>query len=125
MALSQPHHQPPEPRWERRAGHVDVVFDGLDSLWAAEILRGVVDWRSAHGSAWPAGVLSRTLASLVRCGLHRAVDGMTQPHAQTRTPKEHRAIYRAITSREPDIARSCAAVHISAIESWPVTTLTD
>jgi LacI family transcriptional regulator len=32
----------------RRTGLVDLVFNGLDSPWAVEILRGVEEWCSAH-----------------------------------------------------------------------------
>jgi GntR family transcriptional regulator, transcriptional repressor for pyruvate dehydrogenase complex len=51
--------------------------------------------------------------------------GMTQPHALERTLGEHRAIYRAIVNRDPELARSWATVHIAGIESWLRTTLAD
>ena len=35
-------------RRRRRSGLVDLVFNGLDSPWAVEILRGVEEWCSAH-----------------------------------------------------------------------------
>jgi LacI family transcriptional regulator len=35
-------------RRRRRSGLVDLVFNGLDSPWAVEILRGVEEWYSAH-----------------------------------------------------------------------------
>jgi LacI family transcriptional regulator len=35
-------------RRRRRTGLVDLVFNGLDSPWAVEILRGVEEWCSAH-----------------------------------------------------------------------------
>ncbi|HEY1699680.1 MAG TPA: LacI family DNA-binding transcriptional regulator [Trebonia sp.] len=35
-------------RRHRRSGLVDVVFNGLDSPWAVEILRGVEAWSSHH-----------------------------------------------------------------------------
>jgi GntR family transcriptional regulator, transcriptional repressor for pyruvate dehydrogenase complex len=44
--------------------------------------------------------------------------GMTEPHAQERTLAEHRAIYKAVISRDADLARSWATVHIAGIESW-------
>ena len=50
--------------------------------------------------------------------------GMTEPRAQERTLAEHRAIYHAIMSRDADLARSWATVHIAGIESWLRTTLT-
>jgi LacI family transcriptional regulator len=35
----------------RRSGLVDLVFNGLDSPWAVEILRGVEEWGADHGTA--------------------------------------------------------------------------
>jgi LacI family transcriptional regulator, galactose operon repressor len=40
----------PGGRRGRRAGLVDVIFNGLDSPWAVEILRGIEDWCSAHST---------------------------------------------------------------------------
>jgi GntR family transcriptional regulator, transcriptional repressor for pyruvate dehydrogenase complex len=51
--------------------------------------------------------------------------GMTEPRALERTLAEHRAIYRAISSRDADLARSWAIVHIAGIESWLRTALAD
>ena len=50
---------------------------------------------------------------------------MTEPHALERTLGEHRAIYQAIVNRDPDLARSWAAVHIAGIESWLRRALTN
>jgi LacI family transcriptional regulator len=36
------------PRKRRRSGLIDLVFNGLDSPWAVEILRGVEDWGATH-----------------------------------------------------------------------------
>ena len=38
-------------RRHRRSGLIDVVFAGLDSPWAVEILRGIEDWGAAHETA--------------------------------------------------------------------------
>jgi DNA-binding FadR family transcriptional regulator len=51
--------------------------------------------------------------------------GMTEPHALEKTLGEHRAIYGAIVSRDPDLARSWATIHISGIESWLRLALAD
>lgn len=51
--------------------------------------------------------------------------GMTEPRAQERTLAEHRAIYKAIMSRDSDLARSWANVHIAGIETWLRTALAD
>ena len=38
-------------RKSRRFGLVDLVFNGLDSPWAVEILRGVEEWGASHETA--------------------------------------------------------------------------
>jgi len=35
-------------RHRRRSGLIDLVFNGLDSPWAVEILRGVEEWGAVH-----------------------------------------------------------------------------
>jgi LacI family transcriptional regulator len=49
--LSERSYRRPGMRRGRHAGLIDVVFNGLDSPWAVEILRGVEDWCSAHDMA--------------------------------------------------------------------------
>jgi LacI family transcriptional regulator len=49
--LGERNYRHPGIRRGRHAGLIDVVFKGLDSPWAVEILRGVEDWCSAHGMA--------------------------------------------------------------------------
>lgn len=34
----------------RRSGLIDLIFNGLDSPWAVEILRGVEDWCASHAT---------------------------------------------------------------------------
>ena len=46
--LDEHHYTRVGTRRSRRSGLVDLVFNGLDSPWAVEILRGVEDWGSAH-----------------------------------------------------------------------------
>jgi LacI family transcriptional regulator len=76
-------------RGGRRAGLVDVIFNGLDSPWAVEILRGVEDWCSAHatgaavsairhGSARPASWTS-ALASHDTDGVILVTSELTMP----------------------------------------------
>jgi LacI family transcriptional regulator len=38
-------------RAARRSGLIDLVFNGLDSPWAVEILRGVEEWGDQHSTA--------------------------------------------------------------------------
>jgi LacI family transcriptional regulator len=49
--LGEHRYRHPGIRRGRHAGLIDVVFNGLDSPWAVEILRGVEEWCSAHGVA--------------------------------------------------------------------------
>jgi LacI family transcriptional regulator len=49
--LGERNYRHPGIRRGRHAGLIDIVFNGLDSPWAVEILRGVEDWCSAHGMA--------------------------------------------------------------------------
>ncbi len=46
--LNELRYRRPGGRRGRRAGLVDVIFNGLDSPWAVEILRGIEEWCSAH-----------------------------------------------------------------------------
>jgi len=46
--LGERKYQRPGQRRGRRAGLIDLIFNGLDSPWAVEILRGVEDWCAAH-----------------------------------------------------------------------------
>src|ERR1700733_13463046 len=46
--LDELNYRRPGLRSGRRSGLVDLVFNGLDSPWAVEILRGVEDWGAEH-----------------------------------------------------------------------------
>ncbi len=46
--LGELNYHRPGVRRGRRAGLINVVFNGLDSPWAVEILRGIEDWCSGH-----------------------------------------------------------------------------
>jgi DNA-binding FadR family transcriptional regulator len=49
--------------------------------------------------------------------------GLTQEGAVAKTREQHRAIYDAIASREPELARSWATVHVAGVEQWLRNTL--
>jgi GntR family transcriptional regulator, transcriptional repressor for pyruvate dehydrogenase complex len=51
--------------------------------------------------------------------------GITQKDALQRTLDEHRSILEAVARRDPEMARSWAAVHIAGVEEWLRSTLTD
>lgn len=44
--------------------------------------------------------------------------GLTQAGAMDKTREQHAAIYEAIATRQSDVARSWATVHIAGVESW-------
>ncbi|MEV4756918.1 FadR/GntR family transcriptional regulator [Micromonospora sp. NPDC049559] len=44
--------------------------------------------------------------------------GLTQEGAVTKTREQHQAIVDAIASRQPQLARSWATVHIAGVEEW-------
>ena len=46
--LDKHHYSRTGQRRHRRSGLVDLVFNGLDSPWAVEILRGVEEWGAIH-----------------------------------------------------------------------------
>ncbi|MBO0786950.1 MAG: LacI family DNA-binding transcriptional regulator [Actinobacteria bacterium] len=90
--LGELNYQRPGPRRGRRAGLIDLVFNGLDSPWAVEILRGVEDWCAAHsmgaavssvrhGSARPASWTS-ALASHDTDGVILVTSELTEPQLQ-------------------------------------------
>jgi LacI family transcriptional regulator len=82
-------YQRPGARRGRRAGLIDIIFNGLDSPWAIEILRGVEDWCAEHalgaavsavrhGSARPASWTS-ALASHDTDGVILVTSELTVP----------------------------------------------
>jgi DNA-binding FadR family transcriptional regulator len=48
----------------------------------------------------------------------RVIRGRTEPGLVERTRLEHRAIYQALVDRDPDMARTAAAMHIAGGELW-------
>jgi GntR family transcriptional regulator, transcriptional repressor for pyruvate dehydrogenase complex len=51
--------------------------------------------------------------------------GLTQEGAVDKTREQHTAICDAIESRQPEVARSWATVHIAGVEQWLRSTLVD
>jgi GntR family transcriptional repressor for pyruvate dehydrogenase complex len=44
--------------------------------------------------------------------------GLTQEGATAKTREQHTAIYEAIATRQPDVARAWATVHVAGVEEW-------
>jgi DNA-binding FadR family transcriptional regulator len=88
--------------------------DGLNELIASDL---EFHRRIAAGSGNP--VLASLIESLSVPTLRARVwRGLTQDGAVARTLEQHQAIHRALASREPELARSWAAVHIAGVEDW-------
>ena len=90
--LGEANYHRPGSRRGRRAGLIDIIFNGLDSPWAVEILRGVEAWCAEHalgaavsavrhGSARPASWTS-TLASHDTDGVILVTSHVTMPELQ-------------------------------------------
>ncbi len=89
------YHRPGSRRGQRRgrrSGLIDLIFNGLDSPWAVEILRGVEDWCATHttgaavsavrhGSARPASWTS-ALASHDTEGVILVTSELTAPQLE-------------------------------------------
>jgi LacI family transcriptional regulator len=86
--LDEWHYSRPASRRQRRSGLIDLVFNGLDSPWAVEIIRGVEEWGTAyqtgvavsavrHGNARPASWTS-SLASRDTDGVILVTSELTQ-----------------------------------------------
>jgi DNA-binding FadR family transcriptional regulator len=88
--------------------------DGLNELIESDL---EFHRRIAAGSGNP--VLASLIESLSVPTLRARVwRGLTQESAVARTLEQHQAIHRALAAREPDLARSWAAVHIAGVEEW-------
>ncbi len=73
--------------------------------------------RIAAGSGNP--VLASLIDSLSAPTLRARVwRGLTEEGATARTQEQHKAIHQAIASRQAEVARSWAAVHVAGVEDW-------
>ena len=112
--LGERKYQRPGVRRRRRSGLIDLVFNGLDSPWAVEILRGVEDWCSAHsmaatvsavrhGSARPASWTS-ALASHDTDGVILVTSELTMPQLrQVRDEGIPLVVVDPVNLPEPDL----------------------
>lgn len=109
---------------ERIAGHeiddLRVLLDRLgsqpevDDLVASdlEFHRRIA---ACSGNSVLCSLLDTISAPTTRARIWR---GLTQSGARERTLAEHRAILDALASRDAEVARSWATVHISNVEQW-------
>ncbi|GII20961.1 FadR/GntR family transcriptional regulator [Planosporangium mesophilum] len=86
----------------------------IDRLIAADL---EFHRRIAAGSGNPvlASLIDNLSAPTVRARIWR---GISQEGAAARTHEQHWAIFSAIRSRQPELARAWAAVHVAGVEEW-------
>jgi GntR family transcriptional repressor for pyruvate dehydrogenase complex len=75
---------------------------------------------AASGNAVLASLIESLSGTTQRARLWR---GITQEGALARTLAEHRSIFDAIRSRDPELASTWAAVHVAGVEEWLRTTI--
>jgi GntR family transcriptional regulator, transcriptional repressor for pyruvate dehydrogenase complex len=89
-----------------------------------ELVQADVEFHQAIGVASGNSVLSSLIASLSgptqRARLWR---GITQEGALARTLAEHAAIFEAIRTRNPEMARLWSTIHVAGVEDWLRRTL--
>ena len=102
---------------------VDKLQAVLDELGAEPTIEALVANDLEFHRQIAAGSGNAVLCSLVD-GLSgpttraRIWRGLTQEGAAARTREQHQAILDAIGSRQPELARSWATVHIAGVEEW-------
>lgn len=104
---------------EEIAGLAKILDDLDDDPSIEQLVANDLEFhrRIAVGSG--NGVLSSLLESLsgptTRARIWR---GLTQEGAVSRTREQHAAIFAAIASRQPEVARAWATVHVMGVEEW-------
>jgi GntR family transcriptional regulator, transcriptional repressor for pyruvate dehydrogenase complex len=106
----------PEQEIAELAGVLDALDDypGVDALVAndLEFHRRIA---AGSGNAALCSLLESLSAPTTRARIWR---GLTQEGAVARTREQHVAIYEAIATRQPDVARAWATVHVAGVEDW-------
>lgn len=102
---------------------ISALADLLDELPAdpaiEELVANDVEFHGRIAAATGNPLLCSLLEALSgRTQRARMWRGLTQDIAVERTLDEHRAIQRALASRDPEAARSWATVHIAGVEDW-------
>jgi GntR family transcriptional regulator, transcriptional repressor for pyruvate dehydrogenase complex len=106
----------------------DGLRELLDSLGPApdaeELVANDLEFHRRIAACSGNSVLYSLLETLSRPTTRARVwRGLTQPDAVARTLAEHRAILDALTSHDPEVARSWSTVHIASVEQWLASVL--
>ncbi|MER7002014.1 FadR/GntR family transcriptional regulator [Dactylosporangium sp. NPDC000555] len=95
----------------------------LDDLGADPTIEALVANDLEFHRLIAAGAGNTVLCSLIE-GLSgpttraRIWRGLTQEGAAARTREQHQAIVDAIATRQPDLARAWASIHVAGVEEW-------
>ena len=95
----------------------------LDTLAAASSFEDFIAADAAFHDRIAVASGNQVLASLLRNLSSRTMRArrwraLAEEGALARTVEQHRVIFRAIERRDPDVARSAAALHVAEGESW-------
>ncbi|MCP2328767.1 DNA-binding FadR family transcriptional regulator [Hamadaea flava] len=105
---------------DEQLAELGTVIDGMESAADInELIDADLEFHRqiARGAGNP--VLASLIESLSAPTLRARVwRGLTQADAADSTREQHRAIYAALRSRDANVARSWAAVHIAGVEEW-------
>ncbi|NUO56900.1 MAG: FadR family transcriptional regulator [Hamadaea sp.] len=105
---------------DEQLAELGKVIEGMESAADInELIEADLDFhrRIAQGAGNP--VLASLIESLSAPTLRARVwRGLTQADAADSTREQHRAIFAALRTRDANVARSWAAVHIAGVEEW-------
>lgn len=104
------------------AGHLarTTPVDHQAMLANDQLFHGLIT--EAGGNPVLAAVVESMSGQTTRARVWR---GLADENASARTVEEHRAIYQALKTRDPDRARLRAAVHVCGVEDWLRANLAD
>jgi GntR family transcriptional repressor for pyruvate dehydrogenase complex len=109
---------------EALAGLASILDQSTVESPVSELVEADIRFHAAIAAAAGNNVLASLVESLSGPTQRARVwRGMTQDGALQRTLSEHRSIYLAIASHDPEMARSWATVHIAGVEEWIRSTL--
>ncbi|NUT20843.1 MAG: FadR family transcriptional regulator [Hamadaea sp.] len=105
---------------DEQLAELGEVIEGMESAADInELIEADLDFhrRIAQGAGNP--VLASLIESLSAPTLRARVwRGLTQADAADSTREQHRAIFAALRTRDANVARSWAAVHVAGVEEW-------
>ena len=101
---------------------VSGVCDGGSNVGAACAVDATVTVALGSGNTVLCSLLDGLSGPTTRARIWR---GLTQEGAVDKTREQHTAICDAIESRQPEVARAWATVHIAGVEQWLRSTLVE